>query len=150
MAVQARRDNTTEQLILSGESLVRNADIAQDAGRTTDLLQYTVMAFNATNRQWVPFNDLTQTNGESVPRGIYMGSDIDADDLVDGDIEDVPILMGRSCTVNENLVVWDDDTLDADSIVNPANIEARTAREALAESSGIFLEDTTSITEYEN
>lgn len=150
MTVQVRQDNTNKTLIKSGESLVTNADIAQDEGRTTDLLQYTVMAKNATSGLWVPFNDLTQTNGESVPRGIYMGADIDHEDLVDDNVEDVPILMGRSCTVDENMVVWDDDTLDADSIVNPANIEARTAREALAESSGIFLEDTVAISEHEN
>lgn len=149
MAVQARQDNTTEPLILSDDSLVRNGTIAQEEQRATDLLFGTVMAKNATSRQWVPFNSLVQTNGESVPRGIYLGDDIDAADLADGDIEDVPILVGNA-TVNENLVVWDGGTLSADSIVNPANIEARTAREALAESSGIFLEDTVSISEHEN
>ena len=150
MAFQARQNNTTEPLILDGISYVREESIAQDGNRATDLLDKTVMAKNATTGLWVPFNDLTQTNGESVPRGIYVGGDIAAADLVDDDIENVPILIGGACTVNENLVVWDDDTLSADSIVNPGNIEARTAREALAESSGIFLEDTVSISEYEN
>ncbi len=150
MAFQARENNITEPLLLDGKSYVREATITQDAGRTTNLLNNTIMAKNATTGQWVPFNDLTQTNGESVPRGIYVGGDIAFADLADDDIEDVPIMIGGSCTVNENLVAWDDDTLDADSIVNPANIEARTAREALAQASGIYLEDTVSISGYEN
>jgi hypothetical protein len=150
MGVQARQDNTTEPLLLDGVSYVRDASIAQDENRTTPLLKNTVMAQIAATRLWVPFNDLTTEGGTSVPRGIYVGSDIEADDLVDGDIEDVPIMVGGACTVNENLVVWDDDTLDADSIVNAGDIESRTARMALQESSGIYLEDTVSISEYEN
>jgi hypothetical protein len=149
MGVQARQDNTTEPLILSDDSLVRNGDIAQDEARTTDLLKWTVVAKNATTGLWVPFNDLTNTEGESVPRGIYLGDDILAADLVDGNIEDIPILVGNA-TVNESLVVFDDDTLDADDIVNPATIEARTVREAMYESAGIFFEETVSITEPEN
>jgi hypothetical protein len=50
MAFQTRVDNNTEPLILDGYSFVREADIAQDEQRTTDLLQYTVMAKNATTR----------------------------------------------------------------------------------------------------
>lgn len=149
MAVQTRQDNVVKPFILSDDSLVRNGNIKQNGSRTTDLLQFTVMAKNATTLEWVPFTLLNQTNGESVPRGIYMGDDIEAADLVAGAVEDVPILMGNA-TVDENQVIWDDDTLSADSIVNPANIEARTAREALAESSGIFLEDTVEISGHEN
>ena len=69
--------------------------------------------------------------------------------LCDADIEDCPILVGNA-RVNESLVVWDDDTLSADSIVNPANIEARTAREALLASADIRLEETTDTTAHEN
>jgi hypothetical protein len=150
MSVQARQDNTNKTLIKSGETYVRNADIKQNAGRTTPLLPYTVMALNATSRLWVPFTSLVATNGESVPRGIYMGDTILAADLVAGNVEDKPILMGGCCTIDENMIVWDDDTLNEDSIVNPTNIEARTAREALAQASGIFFEDTIDISEFEN
>lgn len=149
MAVQAREDNTTEPLILDGKSLVRNETIAQDRARTTPLLYGTVMAQISATREWTPFNDLTGVDGSAVPRGIYLGDDIEAADLVDGDIENCSILVGGDVKVNENLVVWDDDTLSADSIVNPGTIEARTAREALAENN-IYLEDTLSITEFEN
>jgi hypothetical protein len=150
MAVQERIDNTNEPLILDGYSFVREATITQDEQRTTDLLKYTVMAKNATTGQWVPFNSLVATTGESVPRGIYMGDDIAAADLAAGNIVDVPIMVGGCCTVNAELVVFDDDTLTIDSIVNPANIEARTVREALYEAVGIYFEDTISISAFEN
>lgn len=147
--MQNRANQSNTPLILSDSSDVRNETITQDENRTTDLLTNTVMAKNATTGFWVPFNDLTQTNGESVPRGIYLGDDIDSDDLVDDDIPDCPILVGNA-RVNESEVVWDDDTLSADSIVNPANIEARTAREALLESANIRLEETVQHTDHEN
>jgi hypothetical protein len=150
MAVQNRQDNITEPLILDGKSYVRNAAIAQDGSRMTELLTNTIMCQIATTRLWVPFNSLSVETGASVPRGIYVGDNISAADLVDGDIEDVPIMVGGCCTVNENVVVWDDDTLDADTVVNAGTIEARTARAALVESAGIYLEDTVSISEYEN
>lgn len=149
MAVQVRLNNQTNKLILSDDSLVRNGTIAQYAGRTTPILQNTVVAFNATSRQWVPFNSLVQTNGESVPRGIYLGDDLLAADVADDDIEDCAILVGNA-TVDEDLLIWDDDTLSANSIVNPATIEARTAMYALIESAGIFIEDTIAISEQEN
>lgn len=149
MAVQVRQDNTTEPLILSDESDVRNEVLASIAQRATPILPNTVMAQNATTRRWVPFNDLTQTNGESVPRGIYLGDEIAAADIAAEHIDDVPILVGNA-RVNEALVVFDDGTLNADSIVNPATIEARTARAALAAAANIRLELTVAISEHEN
>ena len=149
MAVQTRSDNTTEPLILSDDSLVSNGVITQEPARTTDLLQNTVMAKIAATGYWVPFNALVGTDGSGVPRGIYLGDDIAAADLVAGDIDDCAILVGNA-TVNGDLVVWDDDTLRATSIVALATVEARTAADALIESAGIFLEDTVAISEYEN
>ena len=107
------------------------------------------MAQNATSLRWVPFNDLTATDGQGVPRGIYIGDEIAAVDLAAEHIDDVPILVGNA-TVNESLVIFDDDTLDADSIVNPANIEARTARAAIAAAAGIFFELTVATSQVEN
>lgn len=148
MAVQGRQDNTTSPLILSENSLVVNASIAQDAVRATPMLPNTVVAQIAATGLWVPFNSLVGVDGSGVPRGIYMGDEIAAATLVDGDVDAVPILVGNA-TVNENLVVWDDDTLNADSVVAPATVEARTARAALA-AQNIYLEDTIAISEYEN
>jgi hypothetical protein len=149
MAVQNRADLTTEPLILSDNSDVRNETIAQDAQRATALLHNTVMALIAATGLWVPWNSVVGTDGSAVPRGIYLGDDIDAADLVDGDVENIPILIGDA-TVNENLVVYDDDTLSADSVIGAASIWAINGRAALKETANIRLEDTVAISEHEN
>ena len=149
MAVQASSDNTTEPLILSGEAVAKEGTITQDLARATVLLSNTVMAFNATTQEWVPFTSLVTVNGESVPRGIYLGDNITAAALVAGDITNAPILVGKAVVSNE-VIVFDDDTLDKDDIVNPGTIEARPAGLALQEASSIFIEDTISISEFEN
>lgn len=150
MAVQTSLNNTTVPFIKYGTTFVINGSIAQDAARTTDLLQNTVMAYNPTNQNWVPFNSLVAVNGESVPRGIYLGDTIEAADLAAADAENAAILVGGCCTVDKELIVWDDDTLDEDDIVNPGTIEARTTRHALAAAAGIYIEDTVDISEFEN
>lgn len=149
MAVQNRADLTTEPLILSDESDVRNETIVQIEQRATDLLYGTVMAQIAATGLWTPFISVAGTDGSGVPRGIYLGDDIVAADLVAGNVVDVPILVGNA-RVNESLVVFDDDTLDADTVVAPATVEARTARAALAAAANIRLELTVSISEHEN
>jgi len=149
MAVQERQDLSNTPLILSDESDVENGDIVQNEERTTDLLYGTVLAQIAATGLWTPFIAVAGTDGSGVPRGIYLGDTIVAADLVDGDIEDVPILVGNA-RVNESEVVWDDDTLDADTVVAPASVEARTARRALEESVNIRLEATVTSTAYEN
>jgi len=148
MAVQITNENTNVPFIHNDDSLVRTGTIAQDAQRTEDLLQYTVLAYNATNQNWVPFIELADTEGESMPRGIYLGEDIDADDLKDGDIEDALILVGNAY-VNRNLVVWDQDLQTSDSIVNPATVNATSAENALVETAGIYLEDSEAISDYD-
>lgn len=149
MAVQGRLDNTTIPLILSDESDVRNETIAQNAQRTTDLLYGTVMAQIAATGLWTPFIAVAGVDGSGVPRGIYLGDDIAAADLVAGNVADVPILVGNA-RVNEGLVIFDDGTLNADTVVAPATVEARTARAALAAAANIRLELTVDISEHEN
>jgi len=148
MAVQIGNENTNVPFIHNEDSIVRDCTIAQDAQRTEDLLQYTVMAYNATNQNWVPFTVLNDTEGESMPRGIYLGEDIDADDLVAGDIEDVSILV-KNGIVNRDMVVWDQDLQTAESVVNPATVNATSAEMALIETANITMEDVEAISDYE-
>ncbi len=153
MAVQVRLDNTTCDLILSGNSFARNGNIAQNAQRTTPLLHGTVLAeVVATPGVYTPFVALNLGTGASVPSAIYLGDDIPAADLVAGVIEDVPILQGGNCTVDESLVIFDDGTLDADSIIPAAAANPYfviNARKCLA-LFGMFLELTVAISEHEN
>jgi hypothetical protein len=149
MAFQEREDLSNTPLILSDESDVENHDIIQNGDRTTELLYGTVMAQIAASGLWTPFVSVAGTDGSGVPRGIYLGDNIAAADLADDNIEDVPILVGNA-RVNESEVIWDDDTLDADTVVAPATVEARTARRALEESVNIRLEATVTTTAHEN
>lgn len=149
MSVQGRADLSNTPLILSDSSDVENSTIAQDEERATDLLYGTVMAQIAATEFWTPFISVAGTDGSGVPRGIYLGEDILAADIVDADVEDVPILVGNA-RVNEELVIFDDDTLSAATVVAPATVEARTARRALEESVNIRLEATVQTTDFEN
>ena len=148
MAVQNTADNTNIPFLHNEDTIVRTCTIAQDEQRTADLLQYTVMAYNATNQNWVPFTELADTEGESMPRGIYLGEDIDADDLCDGDIEDAPILV-KNGIVNRDMVVWDQDLQTADSIVNPGTVNATSAEMALIETANITMEDSEAISDFD-
>lgn len=149
MSVQSRRNQTTVPFIKNDSSKTKTGTIQQDESRTTDLLQYTVMALIAATEVWVPFNSVSGTNGSAMPRGIYLGDTIDSDDLIAGDIENAPILY-QDAIVDGSLIVWDDDTLSADSVIGAATIHAVRAEDALRMNSDILLEDTENISEYEN
>lgn len=149
MAFQNRGDLTTEQLILSGESLVVNADIAQDAQRATTLLTNTVMAKVAATGLWTPWVNVAGVDGSAIPRGIYVGDNIVAADLVDDNIADAPIIIA-DCIVNENLVVCDDDILTLDSVIGAGTIFAAIGRDVLEDVSGIITEVCVSISHVEN
>jgi hypothetical protein len=149
MAVQERSDQSNTPLILSDDSDVMNGNIDQDRARTAPLLYGTVMAQISAFGLWTPFVSIAGTDGSGVPRGIYLGDEIAAADLIDGEIADVPILVGNA-RVNESEVVWDQDILDADTVVAPATDEARTARKALADAANIRLEETVESTAHEN
>ncbi len=152
MAVQTKLNNTSMPFILEGQSFVKTGTIVKDAARTTVLKQFTVLAKVASSRKYTPYVSATQTTGASMPLAIYLGPDIAAADLVADDVDDLDILVGGGCTVDENQVVFDDDTLSADTVVNAAAANpymVMTARDCLA-MFGIFMQDTTDISEFEN
>ncbi len=147
-AVQARLDNTTEPLILSDSSDVRNESIAQNAQRATLLAKGTIMAKIAATRLWTPWIAVNGVDGSAYPRGILL-DDVLAADLVAGNVEDVPILVGNA-RVNEGLVIFDGDALTADSVIGAATIHAVTGRDALMQTADIRLELGVAISEHEN
>jgi len=149
MSVQNRGDLTTEQLVLSGESLVENVSIAQDAQRATVLLTNTIMAKIAATGLWTPWNSVVGTDGSAIPRGIYIGDNIAAADLVAGDVDDLPVIMA-DVVVNEDLLVCDDDILTLDTVIGAGTIYAATSRDVLKDVSGIITEECVSISHVEN
>ena len=151
MAVQTRSNNDTTPFILAGQSLIKKGTIVKDAGRTTVLKKYTVLAQVASTGKYTPYVSASQITGASVPSAIYLGDDIAAADLVAGDIEDVDILVGGGCLVDKNQVVFDDGTLsNASVVIAIANAFWTLTAEKCLGLFGIYQQDTIDISEIEN
>jgi hypothetical protein len=150
MSVQNRGDNSNIPFISSGVSLVKEAEtILQDAARVNPLVKKTVMAQIAASKKWVPLTDLAATDGSAIARGVYMGDDIPAADLVAGDVVDVPILVGGGAAtlVREDIVL--ENALTLDDVLQAATINEHRVEDDLNRI-GLFPEYTVSIDELEN
>lgn len=150
--VQVQTDNSTRPFILESLFLVNRDDqiILQDGGRSTPLLQKTLMAKIVAGGKWVPFTDETATDGTAIPRGIYMGPDILAADIVAGDVPDVLIYTGGFIMDEDQLIIENSKLLT--TIINPSDatnkIFIQTVRDAL-ESLRIYGKQTIAISEFE-
>jgi hypothetical protein len=149
MANQVRNNLSTQPFILNGIGAVEpDGVLLTDAGRSTPLARYTVMAKVAASQKWVPFTLETATNGSAIPQGIYMGDEVTAAALVAGDVVDAPILVGAGVFVDKNqLVIENSKTLD--TVITDGTRDLRTVKDHLA-TRGIFTEDTVDISGYEN
>ncbi len=152
MNVQASQDNSSVPFIRFAKPAVIDelAVLSQDAGRTTVLASKTLMAKIAATQKWEPFTDETATDGTAIPQGIYVGPDITAAALVAGDITDNQILVGAALIDKNQLVIENSKTLD--TVINATgaadNINIKTVRDYLADK-GLFVEDTTDISEFQ-
>lgn len=149
MPVQSEQNNANRPFILSGESKSReNETILQDAGRTADLVDKTVMAKVAASGKWVPFIDETETDGSAIPQGVYRGSTILAATLVAGDVTGQVIIIGDAI-LDTDQVVMDEGTKALTTIVTVGTTDLRTVQDRLADR-GIFLEATVITSQPEN
>lgn len=149
MAVESRSDLTNYNIILSGETLVKdNETLLQDAGRTVALVRGTVMAQVAATSKWVPLTDIAATTGEAVARGIYMGDDVTAAALVAGDVTGRLVLVGGTATLATSELTLENSLTPA-TVVGAATISAHTVADDLA-AIGLFLESTIDIDDFEN
>ena len=149
MAVQSRLDIDITPFFLSGNVLTKDSEIiAQDAGRTEDLLQYTLMAQIAADKKWVPFTDETATYGTAIVKGIYTGGDIDAAAIAAGDVEDIAIVVGGSTATfaEDKLIIENSKTLD--TIIEAGTINAHRVEDDL-NGIGLYPESTVDISSYE-
>lgn len=107
MASTASLDIDLTNFILGGLAYRASGTIAQDAGRSAALVQYTVLAYDTTNENFVPLTDVDALDGTNVPSAIYMGADIAAATIVAGDVDLQPadLLIGGHCKVDKNKVV---------------------------------------------
>lgn len=145
-AVQVTTQNDTLDLYLSGQAITKDQEtIAQDAGRATPLVFGTVMAKIAATGLWTPLVDVALTTGAGVARGIFVGSDIAAADLVAGNVVDQPILVGGDAlVVDENLITLE-NSLTLATVVETGTVQARTIEDDLI-NVGIFAGESISIT----
>lgn len=131
MAVQTNLTNSVLPFFLEGEVFgTASAVIEQDAARTTDLVQFTLMGQKAANRKWVPFTSLTATDGTAARFGIYTGDDIAAADLVAGDVTDMPMVTVGSGTPFDQGRLVIENSLTLNSVIADG-INTRTVGAAL-------------------
>jgi len=148
MSIQEENDITITQLVLSGVTHVRDSQtIAQDAGRTTPLVNRTVMAKITATGLWIPLTVVAGaiTDGTDFPRGIYSGEDIPAATLVAGNVTNVNIVVSGPCTVDEDLLVLE-NSLTLDTEIDRTD---ETIRDSLTKIS-IVPEKTEYVSEHEN
>lgn len=149
MSVQNFINVSNTPFILSGAGVSRDDQILlTDAGRTTPLLQFTLLAKVAATQKWVPFTSEVATNGTAIPQGIYLGDDIAAADIVAGDIPDLFVLVGKDVTVDvDQIIIENAKTLD--TVITVGTTDLRTVRDHLA-NRGIFTEETVDVSGFEN
>jgi len=147
MGVESRQDVTNVAFFLDGsEKYKDNETIAQDAGRSGDMLAKTVMARDPSTKKWVPFTDETAADGTQFPRGI-LKKDIAEADIQAGDVTGVPITIIGVIVDVQQLVIENSKTLD--TVINsPAGINL-TVEDKLREV-GLVVESTIDIDEFEN
>lgn len=145
MGVQNQTDVDTRPFILeSGPDAYRkDAEILlQDGSRATDLLSRTLMAKIVATGKVEPYNDETATNGTAIPYGVFdpEGSfgDIPKQDIIDGDVEGLPILLFGAAFDKDKLVIENSKLLT--TIIAVGTINARTVEDELRRNSLIAVD----------
>jgi len=149
MSVEVRNDVSNVPFIRMGmpAAVQREAEtVAQDAGRTSDMVAKTLMSYDPAAGKWVPFTDETGTDGTQFPRGVLLKTLAEAD-IVAGDIDNVPILVGACILDRDQLVIENSKTL-ATVINSPAGVNI-TVEDHLR-TLGLYMESTVDVDGLEN
>jgi len=145
--VQVQTDLTNHPYIVDGVPFVKRVTIKQDAGRSGAMVKGTIMAYDTTNKKYVPLTDVAATDGTQFPKAILLEDQTEAA-IKAGDITNVPMIVGgRGLVMNEDLLTWE-NSLTKDSIITvPTNLKIA-AWEWLLQI-GIVFVDTQEGTSYE-
>ena len=155
MVVQSRANIDTSPFVLSGIPFSRNNEVfLQDGGRATPLAQFTLLSQDAITGKWEVFDSLVVVEtGASVPRGIYLGDDIPAADIVAGDIAQLSVLVGGAGVTYDDSQLVIENALLLTSIIKAStavdNVIVGQVKDFL-EGKGLFAESTVDIAEFEN
>ena len=155
MSVQNRNDVNNNPFILSGDGFSRNNEVLlQDGGRATPLVKFTLLSQIAGTSKWAAFDSLvTVETGISVPRGIYLGDDIPAADIVAGDILQLSVLVGGRGVTYDDAQLIIENSLLLTSVIKAStavdNVIVGQVKDFL-EAKGLFAESTVDIAGFEN
>lgn len=145
MGIENQRDISLHPLVIGGRCVTRREQVAQDAQRSGAMVLGTVMSYDPTNTNWVPFTDETATDGTAHPCGILYEALTEAA-IQAGDIDGVTIIVADAI-LNEDLITFE-NSLTKDTIVNiPANLNK--SAEQLLGMVGLVLVDTEEASSYE-
>jgi hypothetical protein len=117
---------------------------ASDLG-TGGLVRGSVCTYNPATGIWIPYTDVTATDGTEMPRGVFVGEDIDPHVLAAGNVANQVMAIGGPVEYGDNVIVFHNGVALTDEITNQ-NI---TVEGALA-SIGIFIESVDFVSQLEN
>jgi hypothetical protein len=145
MGIESQRDISLHPYVLGGRCVTRREQVAQDGGRSGNMVIGTVMAYDSANTNWVPFSDATATDGTQIPCGILYETLTEAA-IQAGNIDNVTIIV-NDAILNEDLLTWESSTTKDDVVTVPTNFK-QSAEQCLADK-GLILVDTLEATSYE-
>jgi hypothetical protein len=147
-SVQNRRDNDNRPFLRHGLPFALttvDGVIAQDAGRSGDMVPYTVLGKIAASGKYVPL-DPTATDGSAIPAGILLDTITEAA-IIAGDVLGQTILKGCAVVTEEFVVVEGATTLD--TVITVGTNLLLTVRDLL-EMRNLFTEVSDDVDDYEN
>jgi hypothetical protein len=124
---------------LEGYGIGSNEVIAQNAGRSTTLAQFTVMTKTAATQKWVPFTTVSATDGTSHIFGILLSDSIPAASIVAGDVSARILVGGSPCFIDQNQIVFE-NSMALNSVIGASSVNACTCQDKLGHS-GIYLQN---------
>jgi hypothetical protein len=130
MAAQASSNLSNKPFVVHGTPGTDSRyPFKQDAGRSGALAEFTLLAFDSTNRKWVAYTDETATDGTAIPRAISISSATEAE-IKAGDVSNFWVYYTGPFRFDESkLVIENSKTLN--TVVNvPTNLK-KTVRELL-------------------
>ena len=149
MSLQSAQNNITHPFKLDGDFFVSDNEVIADIdARSGALVPYTLMAYNPTNDEWVPWTVASGIDGTQYPSGILMATYTEAE-IQAGPITDVPIIVGgRGAVIDLSQLVIENSLTLATIITVPTN-NAQNAEQHLR-SLGIFVQVTTPRSNFQN
>lgn len=123
------------------------ATLFTDAGRSTVLAQFTVLAKISATGKYVPYTDIAATDGTAFPAGIYTGPDIAAVDIAAADVVNLPVLVGGNAFFDKNQLILE-NSLTLETVIGGVTLFNQTVSDALKKI-GLYSEDTVDISSFQ-